>query len=100
MAGYVLTEAAQADIEDIIETIVSDDIETATRFVGEVYEAFELLSERPHAGHRRSDLTARPVPFWTVMRSFAIVYRNSEPLVIIRVVRWRRITRALLADEA
>lgn len=99
MADYVLTEAAQADVEEIIETIAKDDVKTAARFVNEIYDAFGFLSDRPHAGHKRSDLTDRPVLFWPVTRSFAIVYRASVPIAIVRVVRWRRATRSFLADE-
>jgi plasmid stabilization system protein ParE len=71
----------------------------AARFVDEIYDAFEFLCGRPRAGHKRSDLTDRPSLFWPVMRSFAIIYRVADPLVIVRVVRWRRTTRSFLGDE-
>jgi len=98
MADYVLTDSAQADVEDIIAAIAKDGVKTATRFVEEVYDAFEFLAKHPRAGHRRTDLTDRKVLFWTVMRAFTIVYRISDPLVIVRVVRWRRATRMFFAE--
>jgi len=38
-------------------------------------------------GHRRDDLTDRPVRFWTVMGRYTIIYRGDEPPIeILHVV--------------
>jgi plasmid stabilization system protein ParE len=97
---YELTQAAQDDVEDIIETIAADDLNTARKFEEEVYRAFQRLAENPHAGHARTDLTDRPVFFLTVMRSFTVIYRKSTPVLIVRVVRWKRVTQSFLFQEA
>lgn len=99
MADYNLTEAAQSDVEEIIDLIAADDVNAAIRFDAEVHRAFEILGDNPHAGHKRSDLTDRPVFFWTVMRSFAVIYLKSTPVLIVRVVRWSRITQSFLVGE-
>lgn len=100
MADYHVTLAAQADIEEIVERIAADDRALAARFENTLYAAFERLAEHPQLGHRRTDLTDRPVLFWPVMRrAFAIIYRASAPIVVLRIVRWRRLTDSFFADE-
>lgn len=100
MTDYRITLAAQADIEEIVERIAADDRALALRFENTLYAAFERLAEHPQLGHRRTDLTNRPVLFWPVMRqAFAVIYRASAPIVILRIVRWRRLSDSVLADE-
>ena len=48
-------------------------------------DAFEHLAAMPAMGHRREDLTERPVKFWPVF-SYLIVYDPATtPLQIIAV---------------
>jgi hypothetical protein len=46
-------------------------------------------------GHKRSDLTAHQVLFWTVY-SYMIVYRPHTPLEIARVLHGKRNLRRIL----
>lgn len=100
MTRFLVAPAAQADIEAIIAKVADEDPRTAEKFLDEVYRAFEFLADNPDAGHKRPDLTDRPVLFWTVMRAFAVIYRKrmAKPLEIVRVVRWRRDIAALTID--
>ena len=100
MTRFRVAPAAQADIEAIIEKIADENPKTAEKFLDEVYRAFDFLADSPDAGHRRPDLTDRPVLFWPVMRAFAVIYRkrHTKPLEIVRVVRWRRDIPALTMD--
>ena len=63
MTACVVAPAAQADIEEIVEHVATQDPRLAARFVTELYAAFDFLAANPDAGHRRRDLTDRPVLF-------------------------------------
>ena len=100
MNGYVLAPVALADIDEIAEQIAEADPDVALRFIDDMHETFAFLARHPHAGHPRPDLTDRPVFFWPVRKTYAVIYRKAEPLEIIHVRRWRQDLPTLLAGEA
>jgi plasmid stabilization system protein ParE len=83
-------------IDGAIAFLASKSIPAAERLLDELYDAFELLAQRPHLGHTRADLTAHPVFFWTAVGRYAVVYRKTKPLQIVRVLDWRRDVAAVL----
>ena len=91
-ARYRVADAALDDIDEIADWMWSNDPDSGAdlRFIDAVYEAFGLLASQPGLGHKREDLTDLPVLFWTVMKSFAVIYRTGRPLEIVRVIRWTR----------
>ncbi len=90
MSGYELSPESLQDLQDIWDFIASDSVTAADRLEGELFEAFELLAQRPRMGHTRSDLTARDVRFWPV-GSYLIVYRRiSTKLQIVAVLHGAR----------
>lgn len=100
MSSYLVTEVAQADIEEIVSTVADNNQEAAEVLEGRIYEAFDLLAEMPEIGHSREDLTSLPVLFWPIKQtSYAAIYKNASPIEIIRVVHWRRDIATLLQDE-
>ena len=85
MTRFRLSPEAAQDLIDIYEYIAQDSIEAAERVHTEIYEAIVGLAAKPGKGHRREDLTGRPVLFWPV-RSYQIIYRaQPETLEIIAV---------------
>lgn len=66
----------------------------------EIYDAFDMLARNPHLGHQRSDLTPLPVFFWTAFKSYAVIYRKTDPLQIVRVLAWKQDVPTLLSDES
>jgi len=46
----------------------------------------EMLSENPMLGHERKDLTSKPVRFWPFKWHYLIIYTNSSPVEIVRVL--------------
>jgi plasmid stabilization system protein ParE len=54
--------------KDIVRHIGSDTPKAAERFEDDLYDVFDHLAGNPHLGHKRSDLTDRPVFFLTVKR--------------------------------
>ncbi len=95
--GFELHPGAVQDITEIWQFIAEDNPVAATRFREDILEAIRTLVTFPHQGHKRSDLTARPLRFQTI-RDFLIAYAPDEqPLLIIAVIHGRRSPRIMAA---
>ena len=77
MSGYVFHPEAYADLDDIWESIAEDNPNAADRVLAEIFESIRGLVPFPHQGHRRSDLTSRPLRFHTV-RNFVVAYPTKS----------------------
>ena len=96
MKGCILSPEARNDLHEIWEFIAVDSIDAADRVISEIEEACNKLSEMPGLGHQRSDLTDKPLRFWTV-RSYLVVYRpERKPLEIVRILSGYRDVTLLL----
>lgn len=71
------TPAVYHDLDDIWEYIAADSIDAADRVREEIHQALSALVPFPHQGHRRPDLTSRPLRFTTV-REYLIAYAPDE----------------------
>ena len=90
MSGYAFHPKAFTDIDDLWEYIAERNLEAADRVVDDIFSALRTLVASPHIGHRRPDLTARPVRFHLV-RDFLIAYVPEEsPLWVVAVLHGRR----------
>jgi len=90
MSGYDLHPEAFTDIEQIWEYVAQDNIDAADRLLAHVFGALDTLVSSPHIGHRRSDLTDRPLRFHLV-RDYLVAYAPDEsPLWILAVLHGRR----------
>lgn len=97
MSGFVLHPEALVDLEEIWEFIAADSLDAADRVLEEIYQAIRRLVSFPQQGHRRSDLTGRPLRFQSV-RNFLIAYvPDEEPLAVIAVLHGRRNPRVMAA---
>jgi plasmid stabilization system protein ParE len=95
--GFDLHPGAASDITNIWEFIAEDNLPAAQRIREEILAAIRSLVRFPHQGHRRTDLTSRPLRFQTV-RNYLIVYAPDEiPLLVIAVVDGRRNPRVIAA---
>jgi plasmid stabilization system protein ParE len=63
MREYELHPDAYTDLDEIGEYIGRDSPDTAKRVVDEIFNAVSALAPFPHRGHRRTDLTSRPLRF-------------------------------------
>jgi plasmid stabilization system protein ParE len=94
---FVLHPEAYTDIDDAWEYIAFDNLDAADRVREEIYGAIDKLVAFPHQGHKRPDLTRRPLRFLTV-REYLIAYAPDEkPLLVIAVLHGRRNPRTLAA---
>jgi plasmid stabilization system protein ParE len=64
--GFVLHPEAALDITEIWEFIAKDNPLAARRVREDILDAIRKLVPFPHQGHRRPDLTARPLRFQIV----------------------------------
>jgi antitoxin ParD1/3/4 len=93
MSVYALTPLAKADIFEIWSYIASDSEEIANRVEQAIYDACTFVAKAPMRGHSRSDLTSRPLRFWTLIRypNYTVVYRvETSPLQVIAVLHGKR----------
>ena len=105
MSGYGLHPEARADLEEIWAFIRADNLAAADAVVEEILAAIRGLVPFPAQGHRRPDLTARPLRF-IVVREYLVAYApDKRPLWVVAICHGRRNPRVLAAilrgrDEA
>jgi plasmid stabilization system protein ParE len=95
--GFELHPDAAADITDIWEFVAGDNLLAAGRVREDILNDIRKLVPFPRQGHKRSDLTSRPLRF-KVVRSYLIAYAPDErPLHVLAVLHGRRNPRVLSA---
>ena len=89
MSGYAFHPDGFADLDEIWEYIAQDN--------ADIHSTLTTLAGSPEIGHRRPDLTARPLRFH-VVREYLIAYAPAEkPLWVLAVFHGRRNPRLLAA---
>jgi toxin ParE1/3/4 len=95
--GYAFHPEAENDLSGIWEHIATENVAAADRVVAEVESALEHLAMFPRQGHRRPDLTGRPLRF-KLVRKYLIAYAPEErPLWVIAVLHGQRSPRVMAA---
>ena len=96
-SGYALHPEAFVDLDDIRDYIAGRNPDAADRLMSEIFGTFRGLVPFPHKGHRRPDLTSRPLRF-ILVREYLIAYAPEEkPLWIVAVMHGRRSPRLMAA---
>ena len=89
-SGYALHLEAYADLDDIRYYLAEENPDAADRVISEIFDALRGLVPFPHQGHRRPDLTSRPLRF-ILVREYLIAYAPEEkPLWVVAVMHARR----------
>ena len=97
MSGWEFHPAALADLDEIWEFIRADNIDAADRVIAEILSAIRALVQFPARGHKRPDLTSRPLRF-ILVREYLIAYAPDEkPLWVLAVMHGRRSPRLMAA---
>ena len=95
MTGYDFHLEARFDLDEIWEFIRADNLDAADRMIAEVLSAIAALVPFPGQGHRRPDLTSRPLRF-ILVREYLIAYAPEEkPLWVVAVMHGRRSPRVM-----
>jgi len=80
MTGYDFHPEARADLEEIWEFIRADNLDAADCIIAEILSSIRALVPFPWQGHRRPDLTSRPLRF-ILVREYLIAYApDQKPL--------------------
>jgi plasmid stabilization system protein ParE len=96
VSAYVLSRAADLDLDEIWEYIAQDNVDAADRWIGKLFDAFDALALNPGMGHTRNDLTSYPVLFWPV-DAYLIIYRVQwQSIEIVAVSQGARDIPAFL----
>jgi len=97
MSRHEFSPRARRELYEIIDYISERSPAGARRVRLAIDRALEVVARNPSLGHRREDLTDRPLRFWTVMGRFTIIYRGDQPPIeVVHVVGpGRDITRLL-----
>ena len=97
MTGYDFHPEARFDLDEIWEFIRADNLDAADRLIAEILGAIDALVPFPGRGHRRPDLTSRPLRF-ILFREYLIVYAPEEkPLWVVAMMHGRRSPRVMAA---
>ncbi|MGB7590638.1 MAG: type II toxin-antitoxin system RelE/ParE family toxin, partial [Terriglobia bacterium] len=72
-------------------------LDAADKVIADILASIDALVPFPHQGHKRPDLTSRPLRF-TVVREYLIAYAPEEkPLWVVAVMHGRRSPRIMAA---
>jgi antitoxin ParD1/3/4 len=87
------------DLFEIWRHIAGDSVDLANRIEDEFHDLFASLGRMPRQGHRREDLTSRPVLFFPLY-SFLVVYQTDmQPIRIMAVLRGKRNVKRILKQR-
>ena len=99
MSGYAFHPDAFADLDEIWEYIAQDNVDAADRVLADIHSTLTLLAGSPQIGHRRPDLTTRPLRFHVARDEYLIAYAPDEkPLWVVAVLHGRRNPRLMAAQ--
>jgi len=97
MTGYDFHPEAAVDLDEIWDFIAEDNLDAADKVIADILARIDALVAFPHQGHKRPDLTSRPLRF-TVVREYLIAYAPEEkPLWVVAVMHGRRSPRIMAA---
>ena len=96
MAGYILSNAAETDLAEIIDYVAEDSIQAALSVYEKFLAVFRMLADHPNAGHHRDDLASRAVRFFPVYSYMVVYVAGSRPLEIARLLNAAQDMKSLL----
>ena|SRR5688572_5693105 len=98
MSRYAFHPEAFADLDEIWEYIAGDNIDAADRVLADIHSTLTALAASPRIGHRRPDLTERPLRFHVARNEYLVAYApDVKPLWIVAVLHGRRSPRLMAA---
>jgi plasmid stabilization system protein ParE len=97
MRGYDFHPEAETDLDAIWAFIAEDSHLAADRMIDAIEATIEALVPQPHQGHRRPDLTSRPLRFANAGNYLIAYAPDKKPLWVIAVMHGRRNPRVMAA---
>jgi toxin ParE1/3/4 len=97
MITYDFHPEVASDLDEIWDFIAADSPSAADGVIAEIVAGIDGLVPFPHQGHRRPELTSRPLRFIRV-RSYLIAYAPDEKLLwVVAVIHGSRSPRVMAA---
>ena len=97
MRAYDFHQEAETDLSAIWDYIAEDSPDAADRTIDKIISTIEALVTFPNQGHRRPDLTSRPLRFIN-SGNYLIAYApDKKPLWIVAIMHGRRSPRVMAA---
>jgi plasmid stabilization system protein ParE len=97
MIEYDLHPEVRRDLDEIWEFLRDDSLDAADKVIEDIVSRIDALVPFPSQGHKRPDLTSRPLRF-TIVHEYLIAYAPDEkPLWVIAVMHGRRSPRVMAA---
>ena len=98
MTPYAFHPEAFADLDEIWEYIAEDNIDAADRVLTDIHSTLTTLAASPGIGHRRPDLSERPLRFHVARDEYLIAYApDASPLWIVAVIHGHRDPRIMVS---
>lgn len=95
--GYDFHPEAETDLTDIWDYIAADSPAAADRVIDAILKRLDSLVKFPLQGHRRSDLTSRPLRFVEVDEYLIAYAPDQKPLWVIAILHGKRSPRTMAA---
>lgn len=86
MSHYFLSQEAEEDIDEIVSYMAYENPTIALKFLDRLYQSMERLADNPMMGHKRQDLSEKPVRFCPFKWHYLIIYKDISPIEIVRVL--------------
>ena len=94
-SAYALHPEAFTDLDDIRGYIAQNNPDAADIMITEIFDTVRALVPFPHQGHKRPDLTSRPLRF-VVVREYSTAHAPEERrLWVVAVMHGRRSPRVM-----
>lgn len=90
MTTYKITVPATKDIEEILDYIAGQSVQTAVLVATRFEKAFAKLAESPNLGHAREELKDDNTRVYFVSGYLVIYDATLTPMHVLRVVRGAR----------
>jgi plasmid stabilization system protein ParE len=94
---YDFHPEAELDFTNIWDFIAADSPDAADRVTDEIIARLDGLVTFPHQGHRRTDLTSRPLRFVTVYDYLIAYAPDEQPLWVVAIMHGSRSPRVMAA---
>lgn len=97
MITYDFHPEVSRDLDEIWDFVAQHSPAAADRVIEEILDRIDGLVRFPHQGHKRPDLTSRPLRFIAV-HEYLIAYAPDEkPLWVVAVMHGHRSPRVMAA---
>jgi toxin ParE1/3/4 len=77
MIAYDLHPQARLDLDEIWEFIHEDNLDAADKVIADILASIDALTTFPNQGHKRPDLTSRPMRF-ILAHDYLIAYAPED----------------------